>query len=281
MNYKILIFNLCIFFSLATNSSFDQARESFESYQYFHPNFYPELDKFFRKYRCPQQIENRMEFNFPVYIKNNVIKYGKYYVKVNFERIVNARRLENYIKLKQLKHICVAQKYLDKNLRVVAFGVPSCSLDENKMVKNLTENVFREITHPAINEILENIQQYKNIHPGLVDRIIAHTYRADLVSSVPRNALEAELYDFARDTNYTDIHKGNFVLDGKTKKLVVIDTETRSFQGLGSHVEDLVIKKYDDSDIDIEAVLKQYRKFVNHRAFDRYLNSVSSSLFLE
>ena len=100
MNYKILIFNLCTFFSLATSGSFEQARESFQGYGYM----YPELNKFFQRYRCPQQIENRIEFNFPVYVKNDVLRYGNYYVKTNFERIINAKRLENYIKLKKIKH---------------------------------------------------------------------------------------------------------------------------------------------------------------------------------
>ncbi len=284
MKYKILIASFLAFFSLIA-CGFGEEAKSFHHYQHM----YPELAKFYGKYRCSDNVEKVIKYKQPQHIKNDVVKCGNYYVKANFERIVNAKRLENYIKSKELKHIYVAKKYLNKDLLVVAKQVPSCSLEEEKMVEETTQVVYQKVIEPAfcMDEIVKRLPEdlQKKTPEELTNTkgirdILSTTSALDIVSYVACNPLEADLCDFTRDTYYADVHAGNFVFDGKAKKLVVIDTETRSFQALANRIEYLKIKKYDDSDIDVEKVLKEHRKFAEHRIFNRYLDRMSSSLFL-
>lgn len=337
------------FFALsmeASNCSFDAARESFEPYQYFHPNLYPELGKFFARYRCPQKIEQHLLYNVPRYIQNDVLKYGDYYVKLNIERIINAVRIQNYLKIKNLKHMGVAKKYLDKNLRIVACPVSGCNGQEKQMIKKFIARVNHNMIEPALtldkiigrlpeterNAVMKSLgvtkKEFMEIKAKkqedklkfdlaelpklelvelpkdeqnklLADKIKSCEhwkknfllnkicksaylyYRVDNIGYKPTSETEADFCNFIKDTSYTDCHEDNFLFDSKTKKIMVIDTETRSIQMLNGTIHDLHIKKYDDPDINIEKMLQERRKYTEHSIFDRYLRKVSSSLFLE
>jgi len=280
MKYKVLILTIFGLLDLNLCASFDLAKESFKAYEYS----YPELSKFFNRYQCPRDIEIKiLGKGIPKYIKNDVLKYGNYYVKTNFERIINAKRIENYIKSKNFKHIGVAKKYLNQHLLVVAPEIDSKGLADNKVIETVTENINKEIVTPGLLKVRELTMSYARSKNYLNADSSHISYKADVGHSVACNETELEFYDLARDTLYADFHPDNFVFDGKSKKWILIDTETRSFQGVGisKKIDDLEIKKYDDPDINFTKVCNEYHKFVNRRIWDRYLRRASNSLFLE